>query len=311
MADSLKPNKVPPHQTGDYELVYRRNYVQITAAIVVVLLVVAVLFSIITNDNFKWDIVSEYFTSEKIISGIFLTLKLTAICMVIGVVVGVILALMRISGNSLLSRVAYTYVWFFRATPLLVQLIFWFNFSALYPMISLGLPGAEPLWSASANTIITPMLAAILCLGLNEAAYMAEVVRGGFMGVSVGQTEAAKALGMNTLQVQRILLPQATRIIVPPTANQLITLLKNTSLVSIVGIADLLHSAQLIYSSNYQTIPLLIVAGIWYLLITTVLNILQSYLEKHFSKGVRGSAPAKRVKRRQPTNLTKTMEASK
>lgn len=300
--------EVPGH-TDTYRLIYRKSFSQIIATVVTLVLLVGILASIVGNENFKWSIVGEYFTAAQITDGIMLTLQLTGICMVTGTALGILLALMRISGNRLLSRVAYVYIWFFRATPLLVQLIFWFNISALYPVFAFGLPGVGEIWSINTNAFITPMLAAILCLSLNEAAYMAEVIRGGFLGVGAGQSEAAKALGMNGFQVQRVILPQATRIIVPPTANQLITLLKNTSLVSIVGIADLLHSAQLIYSSNYQTIPLLIVAGIWYLIITSVLSVVQIYLEKHFSKGTRGSSPAKRIKRRRPSGTTSLGEA--
>jgi polar amino acid transport system permease protein len=205
--------------------------------------------------------------------------------MVLGTVLGGVIGVMRMSRNKLLNSIAGFYVWFFRATPVLVQLIFWFNLSALYPTLGLELPFGITFLQVDTNTVMTPIVAAILCLTLNEAAYMAEITRGGFLGVDPGQTEAAKALGMGRFNTLRILIPQAMRMIIPPTGNQVISLLKATSLVSVVGIADLLHSAQLIYASNYQTIPLLTVAGLWYLFITSILSYFQSRIERRLARG--------------------------
>lgn len=268
-----------------YPVVPRRHVAKIASSIIVAGLAIAMLISVLLNENFRWDVVAEYFTAQVILDGILLTLWLTVVCMVLGTALGGVIGVMRMSKNKLLVSLAGFYVWFFRATPVLVQLIFWFNLSALYPTLGIGLPFGLTFLQVDTNVVITPILAAILCLTLNEAAYMAEITRGGFLGVDSGQTEAAKALGMGRLNTLRILVPQAMRLIIPPTGNQVISLLKATSLVSVVGIADLLHSAQLIYASNYLTIPLLTVAGIWYLIITSILSVVQSRIERRLAKG--------------------------
>ena len=243
-------------------------------------------YSIATNPRYEWSVVGEYLFSAPILDGIRLTLELTVITMSLGVVVGVVLAIMRLSPNPVLARCAWLYIWFFRGTPLLVQLIFWYNISALYPEFSLGLPFSAPLASFNANAIVTPFAVAILGLGLNEAAYMAEIVRGGIVGIDRGQSEAAKALGMTHLQtLRRVVLPQAMKLIVPPTGNQTILMLKTTSLVSVLSLADLLYSAQAIYARTFQTIPLLIVVSLWFLAITSVLTVGQQFLENRLADG--------------------------
>jgi polar amino acid transport system permease protein len=214
------------------------------------------------------------------------TLELTVIAMAIGIVLGVLLAIMRQSRNPLVSSGSWIYVWFFRGTPVLVQLLFWNFIAALYPRISLGIPFGPQFIHANANQLITPFIAAILGLGLNEGAYMAEIVRAGILSVEEGQTDAALALGMTRLQtMRRIVLPQAMRVIIPPTGNETISLLKTSSLVSVIAYTELLYSAQLIYAVNYRTIPLLIVASIWYLIVTTVLSIGQYYVERYYGRG--------------------------
>ncbi|MGH3517402.1 MAG: amino acid ABC transporter permease [Haloechinothrix sp.] len=250
------------------------------AALIIVVLGVLFAHSVITNPHFRWDVVGEYLTSEQILIGLRNTLQLTVLAMVIGVVLGVVLAVMRLSANPVVAAAAWGYIWFFRGTPLLVQLIFWFNISALYPSIALG-----PM-ELDANRLITPFLAAILGLGLNEAAYMAEIVRGGLLSVDRGQTEAAKSLGMTPLRtLRRIVLPQAMRVIIPPTGNQTINMLKTTSLVSVLAYTELLYAAQLIYARTYETIPLLIVVSIWYVMVTSILTAGQYYMERHFGRG--------------------------
>ncbi len=258
----------------------------LAAAIILFLLVVFV-DSAATNPRFEWGVVGDYFFSERILRGLLATLELTVLAMVIGIAGGVLLAVMRLSPNPLVSSVSWVYIWFFRGTPVLVQLLFWEFISAVYPKISIGIPFGGPVFfQGSANALITPFVAAILGLGLNEAAYMAEIVRAGMISVSEGQNEAALALGMTRMQaMRRIVLPQAMRVIVPPTSNETISMLKTSSLVSVLAYPELLYSAQLIYSVNYQTIPLLIVASIWYLLVTTVLSIGQYYVERHFGRG--------------------------
>ena len=194
---------------------------------------------------------------------------------------------MRLSANPLVSSGSWVYIWIFRGTPLLVQILFWSFISALYPTISFGIPFGGPVFvSGSANDVITPFVGAVLALGLNEAAYMAEIVRAGIISVDEGQTEASQALGMSRLQtMRRIVLPQAMRVIVPPTGNETISMLKNSSLVAFVAVSDLLYSATLIYSVTFQQIPLLIVASIWYLAVTSVLTAGQYYIERYFGRG--------------------------
>ena len=242
--------------------------------------------SVATNPRFGWSVFAHYFTSHQVMHGLLITLELTVIAMAIGIVLGVALAVMRLSPNPLVSGAAWLYIWFFRGTPLLVQLLFWNFISALYPKIALGIPFGPQFAHVDANSLITPFAAAILGLGLNEAAYMAEIVRGGILSVEEGQTEAATALGMTRLlTMRRIVLPQAMRVIVPPTGNETISMLKNTALVSVIAYTELLYSVQLIYAANYKQIPLLLVASTWYLIVTTILSIGQYYVERYFGRG--------------------------
>lgn len=242
--------------------------------------------SMVTNARFRWGVVGDYLFSRPILEGVRLTLILTVVAQALGILIGVVLAIMRLSPNPVLSRGAWAYIWFFRGTPLLVQLIFWYNLSALYPEIALKIPFGPVLASGNANDVITPFAVAILGLGLNEGAYAAEIVRGGILGIDRGQSEAAKALGLTHMQtLRRIVLPQAMRLIVPPIGNQTILMLKTTSLVSVLALADLLYAAQAIYARTFQTMPLLIVVSLWYLTITSVLTVGQHYLERHFSSG--------------------------
>jgi polar amino acid transport system permease protein len=210
--------------------------------------------------------------------------------MAIGIVLGVILALMRLSSNWLLSSTSWVYIWFFRGTPLLVQILFLNFIAALYPTIDLGIPFGPSFIHFNANDVITPFMAGLLALGLNEGAYMSEIVRAGVISVDQGQFDAAKAVGMSQGQtMRRVVLPQAMRVIIPPTGNETISMLKNSSLVFVIGVTELLYSVQLIYAVTYQTIPLLIVASIWYLAATTVLSIGQYYLERHYGRGGPGA----------------------
>jgi polar amino acid transport system permease protein len=262
------------------------------AAVIVLVVAVAVIRSVATNPNFQWSVVGEYLFDGRILHGLRVTLELTAIAMGIGIVLGVLLAVMRLSPNWMVSGASSFYIWFFRGTPVLVQLLFWYNIAALYPKIALGIPFGPAFVHADANSLITPFTAAILGLGLNEGAYMAEIVRAGIISVDPGQADAAQSLGMTRLQtMRRIVLPQAMRVIIPPTGNETISMLKNTSLVSVIAYTDLLYAAQLIYSQTYQTIPLLIVASIWYLIVTTLLSIGQYYIERRFGRGTTRQPP--------------------
>ena len=267
----------------------RRHPVIIALNVAMVLALVGAVSILFTNENFEWATVFQYLFSEQVLAGVVVTLWLTAISMFLGIVIGIVLAVMRLSPYAVFRYSAGVYIWFFRGVPVLVQLIFWFNLSSLFPTIDFGLPFMTPLFSLDANELITRTTAAILGLALCEAAYMAEIVRAGIESVGSGQSEAASALGMSPwLTFRRIVLPQATRVIIPPTGNELINLLKGTSLVSVLAISDLLYAVQTIYSQNFQTIPLLITATIWYLVITSVLNVIQSRIERHFAAGVIG-----------------------
>ncbi|MFD8723779.1 amino acid ABC transporter permease [Streptomyces sp. NPDC059629] len=267
--------------------VYRRRRPgQWVLTLVVLLLAASLAQSLITNRRFGWDTVGAWLFSRTVMTGLSTTLELTAAAMAIGLVLGVALALMRLSDNPVARAVSWAYIWLFRGTPLLVQLLFWGFISALYPTLSLHLPLLPAIGDVPANSVITTFAAALLGLGLNEAAYLAEIIRAGIVSVDRGQLEAADALGLSRARaLRRIVLPQAMRVIIPPVGNETISMLKTTSLVSVLAYAELLYSVQIVYSRTYQTIPLLIVASIWYLAVTTLLNIGQHYLERHFAKG--------------------------
>lgn len=281
-----------PQQTAAasdaYSIVKARHPGRWISAAAIVFLGLLLLRSVVSNPNFGWETVGMYIRDVSIVRGIAITLELTAICMLIGIVLGVVLAVMRISANPVVRTAAFAYVNFFRGTPVLVQLLFWYNLAALYPSITFGIPGVD----LDANEIITPLTAAILGLGLNQAAYMSEIVRAGILSVEHGQSEAAGALGINRLQtMRRIILPQAMRVIIPPTGNETIGMLKTTALVSVISVPELLYSAQIIYARNFETIPLLMVASIWYIVVTSILSIGQFYLERHYAKGGQRSLP--------------------
>ena len=243
-------------------------------------------YSMATTKAWRWDLVAQYFTSQRVLDGLWQTLLLTVIAMAIGITLGTVVAVLRLSPNPLLSAASWFYIWFFRGTPVLVQILFWNFIAALYPTVVIGIPGGPAFWHIDSNTLIPTFVATILGLGLNEAAYMAEIVRAGILSVDEGQHEAAQALGMSRLQtMRRIVLPQAMRVIIPPTGNETISMLKTTSLVSVIGYAELLYSVQLIYSQNFKQIPLLMVAVIWYLIFTSVLTAVQYYIERYFARG--------------------------
>ena len=256
------------------------------ATAILLFLVVALVNSMAQNQRFEWGIVGDWLFSRRILDGAVVTLELTVTSMAIGIALGVLLAVMRLSPNPLLSGASWFYIWIFRGTPVLVQILFWYNIAALYPRFSLGIPLGPSFAHFSATSIITPFVAGMLALGLNEGAYMAEIVRAGIISVPEGQSQAAQSLGMSRLlTMRRIVLPQAMRVIIPPTGNETISMLKTTSLVSVIAVSELTYSAQLIYSVNYRTIQLLIVISIWYLAMTTVLTIGQYYVERHFGRG--------------------------
>jgi polar amino acid transport system permease protein len=271
----------------DIRAVPVRHYGRWIAAALVIAAAASIVRSVVTNKRFQWGVVGHYLFDPRILHGVVVTIELTVISMAIGIALGTVFAVMRLSPNPVVKSASWFYVWFFRGTPLLVQLLFWGFVGALYPTIDLGVPFGPSLVHLHSNTAITLFVAAILGLGLNEAAYMAEIVRAGIISVDEGQTEAASSLGMRRLQIMRlIVLPQAMRVIIPPTGNETISMLKNTSLAIVLGgVFELLFEAQQIYATTYQTIQLLIVASIWYLVMTSVLYVGQYFIERRFGRG--------------------------
>jgi polar amino acid transport system permease protein len=286
----VSTSELPTQATGrpdDIEAVPVRHPWRWVAAVIVLIIAASVVRSIIINPNFQWGTVGDYLFNPRILRGVVTTIWLTALSMVIGILLGIVLAVMRMSPNKLISGSSWLYIWFIRGTPLLVQLLFWNFISALFPTIALGVPfGGPAIINANSNHLISTTVAVILGLSLNEGAYMAEIVRAGIISVNEGQTEAAQSLGLSRLQTMRlVVLPQAIRVIVPPTGNEVISMLKNTSLASVVAFTELLYSVQLIYSQSFQQIPLLIVAVIWYLAMTSVLYVGQYFVERRYGRG--------------------------
>lgn len=263
-----------------------RRFGEIIAAIVVVLVLVWFLSGVLSNEALDLGAIPRFLFSPVILAGVGQTLLITLLSMAIGVVLGLASAVARVSSNRVLAAVAWFYVWFFRGTPVLVQLIFWFNLGVLVQNISLGLPFGPAWFSIDTNALITPLTAALLGLGLNEGAYMSEIIRAGVLSVEGGQVEAARALGMSRAKTMRVVvLPQAMRIIVPPTGNELIGLLKTSSLASVISFSELLNAGSRIYSSNLKVLELLVVVSIWYLAITSVMSIGQYFLERRLAAG--------------------------
>ncbi|GAA2976120.1 amino acid ABC transporter permease [Actinokineospora diospyrosa] len=243
---------------------------------------------VVRSPNLDWSVVGEYFLSTDVLLGLLRTVELTAIAMALGIAGGMLLAVMQLSPVPVVSWAAKSYVWFVRGTPLLVHILFWYNLAALVPAVAIEIPFGPTLFEANTNDLITPLLAAVIALSLNEAAYMAEVVRGGLLSVDPGQREAAKALGMTHRQtLRRVVVPQALRVVIPPTGNQVISMLKASALVSVTSTPELLYSVQVIYNNNFKTIPLLVVASAWYLVVTSLLYVVQHYLERRYSRGDR------------------------
>ncbi|WP_312061824.1 amino acid ABC transporter permease [Pantoea septica] len=275
------------HRVDELRIVGKRYYGRWLSALLVLLCVAAMAHSMINNPRFEWGVIADNFTEASILQGVLMTLQLTAISVVLGFAFGTVLALMRLSSNPVLVAVSWAYTWFFRGVPMLVQLFLWYNIAALYPTLSLSLPGVGELWSAQSNALISPFSAAVIALVMHQSAYAAEIVRAGIQSVGNGQLEAARALGYRPAQIFRFtILPQAMRAILPPAGNEVIGQLKTTAVVSVISLQDVLFSAQIIYQRTYEVIPLLLVATLWYLLMTSVLSVGQFYVERYFSRGV-------------------------
>jgi polar amino acid transport system permease protein len=268
------------------------------ATAIVVLLAAMFANMVLTNDAFQWSFIADNIFSGPVLRGARTTVVLTILSMVIGIILGVILAVMRLSPNRVLSSVAWGYVWFFRAVPRVVLLVLFGDLGVLYKRLELGLPFDRQIGNffgfdlsariggVDANTVLTAFVAAILGLALSEAAYMAEIVRGGISSIDSGQTEAAAALGMTRGHTtRRIVLPQAMRVIVPPTGNETIAMVKDTALVAFVPYYELFFALSAIGTRTFQTFPMYVAACLWYLAITSVLMVGQHFLEKRFSRG--------------------------
>ncbi|WP_243762452.1 amino acid ABC transporter permease [Streptomyces sp. Tu 3180] len=267
-------------------IVPRRHIGRWATAAAALLVFAMVLNSVVHNRAFRWDVVGRHFTTAAVLDGLLLTLWLTGAVMVLGFLLGTVLAVMRLSGNPVLRTLSWGYVWIFRSTPLLVQLLFWFNIGALYPALGLGVPFGPEFVTVETVNLLGPTLTAVIGLTLHESAYAAEVVRGGILSVDPGQTEAAQALGLSGRRtLRRVVIPQAMRSIVPTAGNMLIGTLKGTSIVSVLAVHDLLYSVQLIYNQTYQVIPLLMVATLWYVAVTSVLSAGQYYVERYYARG--------------------------
>ncbi|MGI5153777.1 amino acid ABC transporter permease [Microbispora sp. CA-102843] len=257
-------------------------------------------YLVVVNPRLDWGKVAEYLFNERILSGVWVTIEISVLATALGLVLGVLVAVMRLAHNPVLSGLATFYIWFFRGTPVLVQLIFWYNLAFLFPELVLKIPFTMIGLKWDTNQVMTGFTSAMLGLGLNLAAYFAETVRAGIQAVDRGQTEAAYALGMTPAKRMRVIvLPQALRIIIPPTGNEFISMLKTTSLVYVVAGHDLMTNASQIYKANNRIMELLIVASVWYMIMTAVATFLQGRLERRFGSDavrlVRGGGVAARV----------------
>jgi polar amino acid transport system permease protein len=258
------------------------------AAVVIVILVVLFLYGAATNEAYGWNTYAKYLFDERITRAAWNTLQLTIYSMVLAIVLGVTLAVMRLSPNPVFESVAWVYLWIFRGTPVYVQLVFWGLIPTIYQNIQAGVPFGPSLFQLDLQSLSIPFLLAIIGLGLNEAAYMAEIIRAGISSVPEGQSEASTALGMSwTMTMRRTVLPQAMRVIIPPTGNEVISMLKTTSLVTAVPYSYDLYGVAVrdIGGVIFQPVPMLLVAATWYLGITSILMVGQYYLERYFSRG--------------------------
>ncbi|MGW6460237.1 amino acid ABC transporter permease [Streptomyces sp. NPDC055078] len=282
------PEDVPPPPAAGPEAIKAipvRHYGRYVAAVLAIGLLALVVYAF-SQGKINWDAIPDYFFDDRIVDGVGKTLVLTVLSMAIGIAGGIVLAVMRLSRNPVTSSIAWFYIWFFRGTPVLVQLFVWFNLGLVFEYINLGFYRDE--WS----DFMTPFLTALLGLGLNEAAYMAEICRAGLLSVDEGQTEASHALGMSHGKtLRRIVIPQAMRVIVPPTGNEVINMLKTTSLVAAVQYTELFRQAQNIGQTSGAPVEMYFLAAAWYLVMTSILSVGQYYLERYYARGSSRSLP--------------------
>ncbi|WP_166983065.1 amino acid ABC transporter permease [Paramicrobacterium fandaimingii] len=271
---------------------------RIIGALILALIAVSIVWFLVSNDRFEWNVVGQYLFHPSVLVGLGMSIALTIVGMILGSLLGTFLAAGQLSDFAPLRLACITFVGFFRGVPPLVQLIFWYNLAYLIPRIVIGVPFGPELFSWSTNDIITPLTAAVIGLSLHESAYMAEIIRGGILSVDQGQRDAAAAMGFGRWRTfTRVVLPQAMRVILPPAGSQVIALMKGTSLVSVIAMGDLLHSVQVIYNRTYEVVPMLMVAVVWYLVVVTLLTLVQRRVEEHFGRGATRT-PAKPQKSR-------------
>jgi polar amino acid transport system permease protein len=278
----------PPTSPAAIDAVPLRHPWRWVAAVVIVILVVLFLYGAATHQAYGWGTYAKYLFDKRVTQGAWNTLQLTVYSMVLAIVLGVILAVMRLSPNPVFRSVSWVYLWIFRGTPVYVQLVFWGLMPTIYKSIQLGVPFGPSFFHLNLQSLSIPFLLAIVGLALNEAAYMAEIIRAGISSVPEGQSEASTALGMSWgMTMRRTVLPQAMRVIIPPTGNEVISMLKTTSLVTAVPYTLDLYgiTSREIASRIFEPIPLLLVAATWYLAVTSVLMVGQFYLERYFSRG--------------------------
>ncbi|MCG5487729.1 MULTISPECIES: amino acid ABC transporter permease [Sinorhizobium] len=280
VASLATPPADSKYEIAHLKLVPKRHIGRMIAAGIVLLLFVGLVraFSV---GQIEWSYVRDFLFAPAILAGLYNTLLMTVAAMGLGIVLGVVIAIMRISGNPVLSSIAIGYIWVFRGAPALLQLMLWFNLALIFP--TLGIPG---LFEFRTVDVMTPFVAAVLGLGISQGAYTSEVVRSGLLSVDSGQYEAARTIGMTQMMMlRRIVLPQAMRVMVPPVGNEVIGMVKLTSLASVIQYSEILHNAQIIYFANTRVLELLLVASFWYLLVVSVLSIGQHYIERYFGRG--------------------------
>jgi polar amino acid transport system permease protein len=287
--DLESANGIDPEQLT---VVKSRHPWRWVASVAMLVLVAMFINGLVTNPGWDWPTFGQYFTASAVLKALLLTIQLTVYGSVLGFALGIVLAICRLSKNPVLQTVSWTYIWAFRSIPLIVQLLFWFNIAYLYQTLSLGIPFGPSFFTFSVNGVISGMTAAVLGLALHQAAYSAEIIRAGIISVDSGQLEAAAALGIpKRRQFFKIVLPQAMRAILPNAANEVISLFKGTSIVSTMAIAELFYQVQVIYGRSGRVVPLLMVATVWYILLTTILTIGQYYVERHYAKGAQRALP--------------------
>ncbi|MFS8199731.1 amino acid ABC transporter permease [Streptomyces sp. CWNU-52B] len=290
---SLKDSPVGAHADDVARATKRVRPWRVAGGVLLAVVAALLVRFLVTNPRLEWDVVADYLFDPSVLSGLGTSVWLAVAATVIGAAVGALLAAAQLSDFAPVRWAATLYIGVFRGIPPLVQLIFWFNLAYLLPRISVGVPFGPEFVSWDANDVITPVTAAVIGLSLVESAYMAEIIRGGLLGVEPGQRDAARAMGFTPAQTFfRVVLPQAMRVIIPPGGSQFISVLKGTALVSVIAMADLLHSVQVIYNRTYQIVPLLIVACLWYLAVVTLFTVGQRWLERHFSRGHTTSGPS-------------------